>query len=246
MLNGRNLTGSVAVQCPIAKYGSMKPLKRIFAKPLGAAIAGALVISAPMGAAMTSVPAYAQSDKAKIDRVVRALRGISTMKADFTQTDRNGRSVTGDLTLKMPGKIRFEYEKGVNLLVVSSGGALNMVDYDVRQVERWPINDSPLGALLDPNRDVAKYGRLMKTANASVTSIAVKYPERPEFGEITLIFRDKAGAPGGLELVSWVMLDAQNERTTVRLRNHRYGMSVPNSTFTFRDPRPSAASRRPG
>jgi hypothetical protein len=30
----------------------------------------------------------------------------------------------------------------------------------------------------------------------------------------------------------------------VRLSNHRYGVAVPNSAFTFRDPRRS--SRRPG
>ncbi len=30
---------------------------------------------------------------------------------------------------------------------------------------------------------------------------------------------------------------------TVRLRNHRYGMSVPNNVFTYRDPR--RTTRRP-
>ena len=39
-------------------------------------------------------------------------------------------------------------------------------------------------------------------------------------------------------------LDAQNQRTTVRLRNHRYGMSVSDSEFRYRDPRRS--TRRPG
>ncbi|MBC7160221.1 MAG: outer membrane lipoprotein carrier protein LolA, partial [Porphyrobacter sp.] len=55
--------------------------------------------------------------------------------------------------------------------------------------------------------------------------------------------RDPA-APGGLELSSWVALDAQNTRTTVRLSNHRYGIAVPDSTFTYRDPR--RTTRRPG
>ena len=61
---------------------------------------------------------------------------------------------------------------------------------------------------------------------------------------ITLIFIKNAGAPGGLELTSWVALDSQNQRTTVRLSNQRYGMAVPDSAFSYRDPRPSA--RRPG
>ena len=41
----------------------------------------------------------------------------------------------------------------------------------------------------------------------------------------------------------FIALDAQNKRTTVRLSNQRYGMSVSDSTFTYRDPR--RTSRRP-
>ena len=46
----------------------------------------------------------------------------------------------------------------------------------------------------------------------------------------------KPGAPGGLELNSWVALDAQNKRTTVRLSNQRYGVPVPDSAFSYVDP----------
>ena len=130
------------------------------------------------------------------------------------------------------------------MLVVSDGNALTLVDYDVNQVQRWPIKNSPLGALLDPNRDVKKYGRLIPTGNPDVLSIEVKDPKKPEYGVITLIMVKDPSAPGGLELASWVALDAQNQRTTVRLSNQRYGISVPNSAFRFRDPRRS--SRRPG
>jgi outer membrane lipoprotein-sorting protein len=179
-----------------------------------------------------------------LDQAAEALRAISTMKADFTQTDRNGQAVRGVLTLKRPGKIRFEYEKSVNMLIVANGSSLNLIDYDVQQVERWPIKESPLGALLDPNRDIKRYGKLMPVSNPDVVSIEVKDPKKPEYGVITLIFVRQASAPGGLELVSWVALDSQNKRTTVRLANQRYGVSVPDSAFRFEDPR--RTSRRPG
>ena len=212
---------------------------------LRSALLGAAALAlAPATLMLPAAPAVAQAtNSASLDQAVKALRGISTMKADFTQTDRNGSAVSGTLTLKRPGRIRFEYAKGTNMLVVSNGKSLTLVDYDVQQVERWPISNSPLGALLDPNRDVKKYGKVMPTANSNVVSIAVADPKKPEYGEITLIFLKNASAPGGLELVSWVALDAQNNRTTVRLRNQRYGMAVADSAFTYRDPRPS--SRRP-
>jgi len=224
----------------------MNTLSRILKKPLHAALAGALACTLPGAAALTlSAPAAAQSSSGRqLDQVVSALRGIKTLKADFTQTDRAGQVVGGKLTLKNPGKIRFEYGGGANMLVVSNGSALTLVDYDVQQVERWPISDSPLGALLDPNRDVKRYGKLMPSANSDVISVEVRDPKKPEYGRITLIMVKSASAPGGLELVSWVALDSQNQRTTVRLTNHRYGMAVPDSTFNFRDPR--RTTRRPG
>ena len=221
----------------------MTILKNFIANPLRAAIAGALVVSAPAAMLAPAAPAVAQG-QGDLDRAVTALRGISTMKANFSQTDRKGQTVTGVMTLKRPGKIRFEYAKGVNMLVVSTGKSLYLIDYEVNQVQRWPIKNSPLGALLDPSRDVAKYGKLVPTGNSNVISIEVKDPNKPEYGVITLIFVRKPGAPGGLELASWVALDSQNQRTTVRLSNQRYGVSVPNSAFKFEDPR--RTTRRPG
>jgi outer membrane lipoprotein-sorting protein len=170
------------------------------------------------------------------------LRAISTLRADFTQTDRNGQRTTGVLTLKQPGRIRFQYSPGIPMLIVSDGRALTLIDYEVRQVQRWPIGNSPLGALLDPRRDVARYGRLQETGDRNVVSIEVRDRAHPEYGVITLIMVRKAGAPGGMELVSWVALDSQNKRTTIRLANHRYGLAVPDSTFRWNDPR--GAGRR--
>ena len=202
-----------------------------------------LIAGAPI-AATIALPAPALAASAgTLNDAVAALRGISTMRASFSQTDRNGQSVNGIMTLKRPGKIRFEYAKGVPLLIVSNGRSLTMVDYEVNQVQRWPISNSPLGALLDPNRDVKKYGKLRDTGNRNVLSVEVRDPGKPEFGVITLVFVRNSSAPGGWQLTNWVALDAQNNRTTVRLDNHRYGVSVSDSTFTYKDPR--RASRRP-
>ncbi|GGC10966.1 outer-membrane lipoprotein carrier protein [Novosphingobium endophyticum] len=202
----------------------------------GAAALAALAVPA----IFPNAPALAatQSEKAQLNQVVEALRGISTMRADFVQTDRSGQSVTGTLTLKRPGRIRFQYEKSVNMLIVSDGKALTMVDYDVNQVQRWPISNSPLGALLDPKRDVARYGTIKPTGNPDVVSVEVRDSKHPEYGIITLIFTRDATAPGGLELAYWVALDSQNKRTTIQLKNQRYGVPVTDKDFRWTDPRP--------
>jgi len=210
--------------------------------PFRAALALSLAAALPVSAIVATQPATAA--EGDLDLAVTALRSISTMKADFVQTDRNGQTVAGVMTLKRPGKIRFEYGKGVPLLIVSNGKSMYLVDYEVNQVQRWPISNSPLGALLDPNRDVKKFGKLLPTGHPDVVSIEVRDTKHPEYGVITLIFARSASAPGGLQLTHWVALDSQNNRTTVRLRNQRYGVAVADSAFTFRDPR--RTSRRPG
>lgn len=205
--------------------------------------AAAVALALPFSPAS---PAIAQSrvapNPADLDRAVAALRGISTLRADFTQTDRDGQRLSGVMTLKRPGRIRFQYQKGVPLLIVSDGKAVTFVDYEVRQVQRWPIGNSPLGALLDPRRDVARFGRLQPTTDPNVVSVEVRDKAHPEYGVMTFIFVRKPSAPGGLELVNWVQLDSQNKRTTVRLSNHQYGVAVPDNTFRYNDPRP--ATRR--
>ncbi|MDR2858048.1 MAG: outer membrane lipoprotein carrier protein LolA [Novosphingobium sp.] len=216
----------------------MKRMIRSLTRITGAAILAALVVSAPLAAQ----PAAAQAQSSPLDAAVAALRSIETMRADFVQTDRNGQRLAGVMTLKRPGRIRFQYQQGVPLLIVSDGKALTMIDYEVRQVQRWPIRNSPLGALLDPARDVSRYGRLQPTADPDVVSIEVRDRSHPEYGVITLVFVRKASAPGGLELVSWVALDSQNKRTTIRLSNQQYGVAVPDDAFRWKDPR--APSRR--
>jgi outer membrane lipoprotein-sorting protein len=219
----------------------MNALSKIAKTPLRLALTGALAAAMPVALGLSAAPAVAQGADT-LDQAVAALRGISTMKADFVQTDRNGQSVRGTLTIKRPGRIRFEYEPSAKMLVVSNGSRLTLIDYEVNQVQSWPIGSSPLSALLDPKRDVKRYGTVIPTSNPNVISIDVKDSQNGI--TISLIFVRDSTAPGGLQLTNWVALDAQNKRTTVRLSNQRYGMSVPDSTFTYRDPR--RTSRRPG
>jgi outer membrane lipoprotein-sorting protein len=185
--------------------------------------------------AVAASPAAAQPGD--LGAVQRYLRGITTMTADFSQADRTGKVLTGTLTWKQPGKIRFQYEKGVPLLIVAEGGALTFIDYSVRQVQRWPIRNSPLGVLLDPSRDLSAFATVVPSAGSPVLSVEARDPKHPEYGRITLVFARDPGGPAGLTLQGWVALDSQNNRTTVRLSNQRYGVAVADNAFRWNDPR---------
>lgn len=194
-------------------------------------------LAAPVAIATVTTPAVAQAGD-DLGRAVAALRAINTMSADFVQVDRNGQQLTGKMILKRPGKIRFEYQKDVPVLIVSDGSRLTMLDYEVRQKQVWPISNSPLGALLDPDKDVMRYGKLMPVRHPDLVSVQVKDPKHPEYGTITMIFNRDASAPGGLQLESWVSVDSQNKITKIFLSNQRYGIPVSDATFTFKDVRP--------
>ena len=183
----------------------------------------------------------------EIAQVQAHLRAVNTMVARFSQTDAGGKTLTGTLTLKRPGRIRFQYAPGVPLLIVGDGKALTMIDYQVAQVSRWPIGDSPLSILLDPNKDVSRFasvvplpadGRTRQLPEGRIL-ISGRDPKHPEFGTITIGFARTPSSPGGLTLAGWTVTDAQGGQTTTILSDQRFNVPVADSSFAFRDPRPA-------
>lgn len=198
----------------------------------------AMALAAPMlVSAAPQVPG-------ELAQVQSHLQSVSSMTASFSQTDRNNRTLTGTMTLKRPGKIRFQYQKGVPQLIVADGRSLYFIDYQVRQVERWPIGNSPLAVLLNPKRDITQFAKLMPSRNANVISVEVHDPKHPEYGRITMIFQKNASAPGGLMLEGWIALDSQNNRTTIRLTNQKFNAPVADGVFRWNDPRNTGRPNR--
>jgi outer membrane lipoprotein-sorting protein len=66
-------------------------------------------ITATAVAATAPSPVAAPQTTGPLAEAITALRSISTLRADFIQTDRNGNRSNGVLTIKRPGKIRFQY-----------------------------------------------------------------------------------------------------------------------------------------
>ena len=197
------------------------------------------VLAAPLtAAALVPAPVLAQA-ASPLAQVSAHLKAVDTMTANFTQSGRNGQTLDGKLTLKRPGKIRFQYGPGVPMLIVADGKSLTMVDYQVKQVSRWPIGNSPLSVLLDPNKNLAKVAKLLPSDDR-VVLLQARDPSRPEFGTITLAFAKVASAPAGLLLTGWTTVDAQKNRSTVKLSGQRFNVPVAETAFRYVDPRKNA------
>ncbi len=180
------------------------------------------------------------------------LTSLKTIQSKFVQTNPDGSIARGTFSMERPGKVRFEYDDDVPLLIVSDGKTLNMVDYDMGEVTRWPVKDTPLAVLLDKDFSFSKHARLESVesgALANLYRVAASDPKRPEMGTITLVFADNGGDMGDqlsrdLELRAWQVLDSQGAVTTVSLLNVATGMTFDKDHWIYDDPRGSRFTRR--
>jgi outer membrane lipoprotein-sorting protein len=192
---------------------------------------------APVAIVATVAAPAPAATSGELKAVEASLAATQSMTADFLQTDGKGRQMAGTLSLKRPGKIRFSYGGGVNMLLVANGKTLSFIDYDVGQKSSWPIAKSPLAVLLSPQPDLGRIARIVQSESPNVIVVRARDARRPEFGTLVMAFQKAPGAPGGLRLEGWTAIDAQNKKTTVRLSNQRYNIAVPDSAFSYAEPK---------
>ena len=200
-----------------------------FATRFARALVPAAVLVAPVAAPAAKSP--------ELDLVKAHLAATNSMTANFVQTDQKGQTLSGTLQLKRPGKIRFQYGHGVNVLLVADGRKLTFIDYDVGQKSSWDLSKTPLGVLLSSNPDLDRIARIVPDKDPRLVVVRAVDPSHNEYGKLILAFIREAGAPGGLRLYGWTAVDAQGKQTMVKLSNQRYNVAVPPSAFTYAEPK---------
>lgn len=212
---------------------------------LGTAAVGAGAMTSPAMAQAAPQQAASQQAASGLAQVESHLRQVKSLQADFTQIADTGAVAKGKMILAKPGRIRFDFGKDSPLLIVSNGSVLSMVDYDVSQVTRWPVKETPLALLLDDKVSLAGRAKLVPQNETPAGFIAVegRDAKHPEYGTITLYFQKSPKGPAGLMLMGWRVLDGQGRTTTVQLENQRLNEEVAASSFQFKDPRGPRTSR---
>ncbi|VAX05739.1 hypothetical protein MNBD_ALPHA03-1974 [hydrothermal vent metagenome] len=173
-------------------------------------------------------------DAETLRKIEKSLNAVRSLKADFVQRAPDGSVAEGILYLERPGKLRFDFGDDAPFLVVSNGSLLTFVDYEVKQVSRWPIKKTPLGILVD---EEIKFDSSIEVPDiirfAGLVKVPVIDPKRQEYGYIILIFEEST-----MELKAWEVVDAQGYTTRVALVNPEYNVEIDNKKFKFKDPRP--------
>jgi outer membrane lipoprotein-sorting protein len=194
-------------------------------------------LSLALAAAPFAGPALAQgaispADQALVDRAVTYLEGLSEAQGRFVQTDGRGRSVTGQLYMKRPGKARFAYDPPSGLLVVSDGAVVSVQDTRLKTFDAYPLGTTPLSLFLAKTIRLDKGVQVTRVARTSDGfSITARDGKKQTAGEITLLFSDNP-----LALAGWTIVDPQGRQTRVQLQGLQRA-AVDSSLFEVKDNR---------
>lgn len=181
-------------------------------------------------AALAAMPARAEI--ISLDRISRYFNSIRTAEARFRQVNDDGSRSDGTLIMQRPGRIRFDYDDPLDVLVLASGGQVGIFDgaSNVERAERYPLNQTPLALILANRVDVSSTSSVRNHYEEDgITTVVVQDPRRPELGYVELKFRDTP-----VRLVGWVTVDGGGVTTSLFLSDFETGKSYPPATFSIR------------
>ncbi|MEX0582936.1 MAG: outer membrane lipoprotein carrier protein LolA [Sneathiella sp.] len=179
-------------------------------------------------------PAFADlsaEDQAEIARVEAYLDTIKTMKADFLQIDSAGGIAEGEVYMRKPGRMRFEYKPPAQILVIADGLWLVFHDKELKETTRLPLSATPVNVLLKENANLSDDVTVTKVENdANTIRLTVVDTDNPDEGNIVLIFSDSP-----LQLRQWLVTDAQGQVTSISLGKMEKNIKLKPELFTFFD-----------
>ena len=174
-----------------------------------------------------------------LEEIEAYLQGLTDMQAEFVLIGPNYQTSHGQFFLSKPGRLRFDYDPPDELLVVSDGKTISLVDYELRQVTRWPIKKTPLRPLV---RSGEVFGNDVTITNirqfARQIRVSIAESGEEDEGAMELVF-----SRNPLKLDGWEIVDARGNRTIIALNNLRTDVVLGAELWTFDDPRPKRRNR---
>ncbi|MGB0798312.1 MAG: LolA family protein [Planktomarina sp.] len=170
------------------------------------------------------------AQKLSLNEISSYLNDLKTAEGAFTQINGDGSITTGNLFIKRPGRIRFEYDPPEKSLVLAGGGQVAVFDAKSDEgATRFPLNQTPLNIILERNVDLGRRNMVVgHVSDGTRTTVTAQDPDRPEYGFIQLVF---TGNP--VELRQWIVDDNSGSQTTVILRDWKQGHRIRDRLFNI-------------
>ncbi|NQY41267.1 MAG: outer-membrane lipoprotein carrier protein LolA [Henriciella sp.] len=148
-----------------------------------------------------------------LDAASTALAAAETATGKFMQTNADGTLSTGTFALNRPGRMRFDYDDPIPVLIVSDGTTVAMEDSELETVDRIPIGTTPLGLILSTDLNVDEDVEVLNILrNEERVGIRVSDASGELEGTLTMVF-DKAS----YDLLGWLTVDGNFQTTIVDL-----------------------------
>jgi outer membrane lipoprotein-sorting protein len=185
-------------------------------------------LSAPAPQAAFTDPRSVPADLARIDA---AMNSTASFSGRFAQYAADGSFAQGQVYIKRPGKLRFEYDAPNPLLIVSDGVTLTQQDKALETIDRVPLSATPLNYFLKENINLANDTEvvgLQKTYNE--WRVTARDGSGEMDGAITMVFDAQ-----NLALKEWIIADSFGGETRVLLSDLRYNERINPRLFILRD-----------
>ena len=197
-------------------------------------LTGALSLAALGPALSRTGNAKATGRDDAVTRVEAYLNSLKTLSARFLQIDTAGNAVHGQLYMRRPGRLRFEYDAPSPLLLVADGVWLIMHDKELNQVNRFPLYETPLGVLVDDPVNLREKVEVVNVEESpGILRMRVVDRELPDEGWMDITFTEPP-----MLLRQWKIKDAQGGVTALSLTDIRVNRKLDPELFVFTDPRP--------
>jgi len=185
-------------------------------------------IAAPTQQVAFTDPRSVPADLARVDA---AMNSTASFSGRFAQYAADGSFAQGQVYIKRPGKLRFEYDAPNPLLIVSDGVTLTQQDKALETIDRVPLSATPLNYFLKENINLANDTEvigLQKTYNE--WRVTARDGSGEMDGAITMVFDS-----GTLALKEWVIADSFGGQTRVLLSELKYNERINPRVFVLRD-----------
>ena len=185
-------------------------------------------VSAPAPAA-AAAPLTAAERSKLLKEAAKALAAVKTARGKFEQYSPDGSYSTGQFAMSRPGKVRFDYDDPVPLVLVSDGTTVALQDSDLETTDRVPLASTPLSLLLSSTLDFEKEAEVVDVRRmGDQTNITVRDKTGEMDGTLTVVLADNA-------LTGWRTVDANGGRTSVLLSGVETGAKLNPRLFILKD-----------
>ncbi|WP_416899794.1 MAG: LolA family protein [Minwuia sp.] len=188
-----------------------------------------------VAAFLAAAPAFALTDaeSSAVGMAEDYLQSIRTVQADFVQQAESGARAQGELLMRRPGLIRFQYAPPSKVVLISDGSLVSFIDYEVGQLTQWPLSDTPLAWLVRKDIDLEKDAIIDEVeAGGGELRFRLRDPDRADQGSIRFHF-----LTGPMRLIGWELTDQQDQTTTVALTNLAVNGDLPPNAFRYEEPK---------